>query len=421
LLIEQGNNAEEQAGILSRVFFCFVTSRIQLGWNKTLTFEDLGGAAKQDREEVLNAAISDMWQKEKQKPDPKLSRVIFKFIRWPIIQMVFLQSISAAITFYNPMVVKNMLLWFALPYTADYDAFLEQMQLVSPNMTFSFPPVVPTCFDGTDSDLACGWKLAAMLFGLPLAGSIVDAQASLLAIRCYMQLRAITSTLVYRKSLVIPVLNVNNEAKFKEAAAAKAAVSNSNRKELAKADKNAKQATIAAEKKEKEKKDEPLNPADLSTGQILNLQASDGENIGRMAMSVTNGFIVPFQIAALLWRLYATFLDKEAAELAGRDPNTKAANAAFVGLGVMFLSLPLMGVVLGLTAKAKQDQLVASDQRVRATTEALQGIRVLKFYGWERATMEYILSFRVAELKAIWMSNFLAGMMSLVTPPVLIL
>jgi cytochrome b561 len=96
-----------------------------------------------------------------------------------------------------------------------------------------------------------------------------------------------------------------------------------------------------------------------------------------MAMSVTNGFIVPFQIAALLWRLYATFLDKEAAELAGRDPNTKAANAAFVGLGVMFLSLPLMGVVLGLTAKAKQDQLVASDQRVRATTEALQGIRVL--------------------------------------------
>ena len=61
---------------------------------------------------------------------------------------------------------------------------------------------------------------------------------------------------------------------------------------------------------------------------------------------------------------------------------------------------------------ATRARLIAADRRTcgvslrvflraQATTDALLGIRVLKFYGWELPFMKKILKFREAELGAV--------------------
>ncbi|KAF9002584.1 multidrug resistance-associated ABC transporter [Cyathus striatus] len=75
--------------------------------------------------------------------------------------------------------------------------------------------------------------------------------------------------------------------------------------------------------------------------------------------------------------------------------------SALVGFGVIIIGIPVM-LVFSMFMMAQFDKGVKiTDQRVRLTTEALQGIRLIKYYAWEGFYSERIGKLRKMELKTV--------------------
>jgi len=237
-LDEQGRNNEERSNIIGNLFYLYVYPLLFLGWKDHLNFDNVWPVAKQDQEITIHNSLAPLWEQEKRNnPDnPKLWKAFLRLQRWPIFKAFLFQGVSAAIQLYNPIVVGELLDWFI-----DEEA--------------------------TTSD---GWNIIILLFSLPFIGCLADAQANLLATRNYMQLRAATASMVFRKSLRIPVLS---------------------QVELNDMDKG-KSTSPAKENQDKDKTSDPSKKQALTMGQILNLQSSDGEYIGRMSMSFVNGVTI---------------------------------------------------------------------------------------------------------------------------------
>ncbi|KAF9027711.1 multidrug resistance-associated ABC transporter [Hymenopellis radicata] len=67
--------------------------------------------------------------------------------------------------------------------------------------------------------------------------------------------------------------------------------------------------------------------------------------------------------------------------------------SALVGVGVLVFSLPAQGILAWWLFAIRNKMVKVTDDRVRLTTEVLQGIRLIKFYAWEA-----FYSHRIGEL-----------------------
>ena len=61
-------------------------------------------------------------------------------------------------------------------------------------------------------------------------------------------------------------------------------------------------------------------------------------------------------------------------------------------------SFPANGVVFGTLMGIRRQKSIITDARVKLMNEMLSGIRVIKFYAWENAFMQKVLTVRTAEL-----------------------
>jgi ABC-type multidrug transport system fused ATPase/permease subunit len=93
--------------------------------------------------------------------------------------------------------------------------------------------------------------------------------------------------------------------------------------------------------------------------------------------------------------------------------------AVFAGLAALVFMFPLssfLATKFGLTNAIK---LKASDSRIKTINEVLNGIKVIKFYGWEKSFANLIHRLRDAELKifkkSIWIYTLLSFSFSSVT------
>ncbi|KAF9020670.1 multidrug resistance-associated ABC transporter [Hymenopellis radicata] len=68
--------------------------------------------------------------------------------------------------------------------------------------------------------------------------------------------------------------------------------------------------------------------------------------------------------------------------------------SALVGVGVLVFSLPAQGILAWWLFAIRNKMVKVTDDRVRLTTEVLQGIRLIKFYAWEA-----FYSHRIGELR----------------------
>lgn len=84
----------------------------------------------------------------------------------------------------------------------------------------------------------------------------------------------------------------------------------------------------------------------------------------QMFLGSPQSVLVPAQIAVIIWLIYASL-----------------GPATFAGLGIIFLVLPFLGLILSKLIKYHYARLGISDKRVKLSSEILQGIRILKFYG----------------------------------------
>ena len=87
----------------------------------------------------------------------------------------------------------------------------------------------------------------------------------------------------------------------------------------------------------------------------------------------------------------------------------------WAGVGFMLFLAPLNGMVFGTIGKLRRKVLKYSDSRVKMMNEILTGIRIIKFYAWEKPFGKEVDRLRGKELKALTQyAYFIACIFSLI-------
>lgn len=121
-----------------------------------------------------------------------------------------------------------------------------------------------------------------------------------------------------------------------------------------------------------------------SNGRIVNLMSTDTHRIDQ-----ASGFL------HMVWGSPLSILVTMALLL------VNLSYSALPGLGLLFLASPLLGKAIRSLFKRRFAISRITDQRVSLTSEILQAIRFVKFFGWETAFLERIDKIRQKEIRSI--------------------
>lgn len=75
--------------------------------------------------------------------------------------------------------------------------------------------------------------------------------------------------------------------------------------------------------------------------------------------------------------------------------------SAFVGLAILLVMIPLSGALMKKTMAYRKAANKLTDARVKVTGELVNGIRVIKFQGWESAMLKHLAGLRHEELTIV--------------------
>ncbi|KIY70079.1 P-loop containing nucleoside triphosphate hydrolase protein [Cylindrobasidium torrendii FP15055 ss-10] len=140
--------------------------------------------------------------------------------------------------------------------------------------------------------------------------------------------------------------------------------------------------------KEAEKKDEDADTNII--GKITNLVTTDLENIVEARDFLFLVVYIPFQIALCIVFLYLII-----------------GWSAFIGLACIIALLPAPGLVAKFTQTVQEGRLKKTDGRVQLVTEALNVLRMIKLFGWERRMEDKVGDKREEELTWIRRRQYL--------------
>ena len=124
--------------------------------------------------------------------------------------------------------------------------------------------------------------------------------------------------------------------------------------------------------------------AKTSTGQVVNMMSNDTAQLQRFLQFAGMIFTAPLQIILSLILIFQ-----------------QVGNATWVGVGFMVLLAPVNVVVFSVVSKMRRRVLKFSDLRVKMINEILNGIRIIKFYAWERPFAKEVNKLREEELEAL--------------------
>ena len=85
---------------------------------------------------------------------------------------------------------------------------------------------------------------------------------------------------------------------------------------------------------------------------------------------------------------------------------------AFVGVAILFVSMPLNGYLASLMRKFQLEQMKLKDKRIKMMNEILGGIKVLKLYAWEPSFINQIGNVRNDEIKVMKKAAYFNAFMS---------
>lgn len=162
-------NAEDNANLLSFLFFTYMSPFVKLGRTKTLEPEDMPAISHKDRAAPMYDTLSQYWAEEQRRPKPSLLRAMRRLLLSQIVWQFFLQLIFRSLNLVTPVLLEAVIL------------FLQD----------------PT------ADVSEGWILCAGMFLAPWLGSMCSAHMFHHAVRAWTHARSSVSTIVYRKSLKV--------------------------------------------------------------------------------------------------------------------------------------------------------------------------------------------------------------------------
>uniref|UniRef100_A0A8C4Z3A9 ATP-binding cassette, sub-family C (CFTR/MRP), member 6a n=1 Tax=Gadus morhua TaxID=8049 RepID=A0A8C4Z3A9_GADMO len=126
-----------------------------------------------------------------------------------------------------------------------------------------------------------------------------------------------------------------------------------------------------------------------TVGEIVNLVSADTQKLMDFVVYFNAVWLAPIEIALCLFFLWQHL-----------------GPSALAGIATVILIFPLNGYIAKKRSKL-QVQMKFMDGRIRLMNEILSGIKILKFYAWEKAFLEQVLGYREKELQALKKSQVL--------------
>uniref|UniRef100_A0A8C6UBS9 ABC-type glutathione-S-conjugate transporter n=1 Tax=Neogobius melanostomus TaxID=47308 RepID=A0A8C6UBS9_9GOBI len=127
-----------------------------------------------------------------------------------------------------------------------------------------------------------------------------------------------------------------------------------------------------------------------TVGEIVNLVSADTQKLMDFVVYFNAVWLAPIEIALCLFFLWQHL-----------------GPSALAGIATVILIFPLNGFIAKKRSKLQEVQMKYMDGRIRLMNEILNGIKILKFYAWEKAFLEQVLGYREKELKALKKSQIL--------------
>ncbi|NXA10146.1 MRP7 protein, partial [Sapayoa aenigma] len=128
----------------------------------------------------------------------------------------------------------------------------------------------------------------------------------------------------------------------------------------------------------------------FTVGEIVNFMSTDTSRLINFCFSFHEMWSLPFQFAITLYLLY------------------QQVGAAFLGgLALALLLVPINKFIANRIVMSSQEMLKHKDIRVKLMTEFLRGIRVVKFYTWEKHFSSRIKACRAKELQKLRAISYL--------------
>uniref|UniRef100_A0A4W6BWQ9 ABC-type glutathione-S-conjugate transporter n=1 Tax=Lates calcarifer TaxID=8187 RepID=A0A4W6BWQ9_LATCA len=129
-----------------------------------------------------------------------------------------------------------------------------------------------------------------------------------------------------------------------------------------------------------------------TVGEIVNLVSADTQKLMDFVVYFNAVWLAPIEIALCLFFLWQHL-----------------GPSALAGIATVILIFPLNGFIEKKHSWSGQQeiQMKFMDGRIRLMNEILNGIKILKFYAWEKAFLEQVLGYREKELKALKKSQIL--------------
>uniref|UniRef100_A0A669CM45 ABC-type glutathione-S-conjugate transporter n=1 Tax=Oreochromis niloticus TaxID=8128 RepID=A0A669CM45_ORENI len=128
-----------------------------------------------------------------------------------------------------------------------------------------------------------------------------------------------------------------------------------------------------------------------TVGEIVNLVSADTQKLMDFVVYFNAVWLAPIEIALCLFFLWQHL-----------------GPSALAGIATVILIFPLNGFIAKKRSKLQvKIQMKFMDGRIRLMNEILNGIKILKFYAWEKAFLEQVLGYREKELKALKKSQIL--------------
>ncbi|XP_038050114.1 ATP-binding cassette sub-family C member 9-like [Patiria miniata] len=141
-----------------------------------------------------------------------------------------------------------------------------------------------------------------------------------------------------------------------------------------------------------------LSSGEMTTGQITNHMSTDAKNASDMMEFLCWMVTVPIQIGVTVMLLIF-----------------QLGYSAALGLMIFVLIAPVQLALGRYMAKLEKQTLVLSDKRLKLCSEVLQGIRLLKTYGWEDLFSTKITKIRRSEIWVMGKSSVCYGVIGSVT------
>uniref|UniRef100_A0AAR2KWP1 ABC-type glutathione-S-conjugate transporter n=1 Tax=Pygocentrus nattereri TaxID=42514 RepID=A0AAR2KWP1_PYGNA len=127
-----------------------------------------------------------------------------------------------------------------------------------------------------------------------------------------------------------------------------------------------------------------------TVGEIVNLVSADTQKLMDFVVYFNAVWLAPIEIGLCLFFLWQHL-----------------GPSALAGIATVIFIFPLNGLIAKMRSKLQEVQMKYMDGRIKLMNEILSGIKILKFYAWEKAFKERVLGYRENELKALKKSQIL--------------